>query len=149
MDEFYPPASGRLVSLQQHKHTLTCHACVAMQTTVLLQIASEGGFWSYACGVAVEVLTYYQIDTGIVIDNYRTDLPVRKGLSSSAALCVLVARAFNRLFDLKWTTAGEMDIAYRGEINTPSRWYVCACRHSTRCSLIGTTPATPNESGLI
>ena len=33
---------------------------------------------------------------GININNYRTTLPVKKGLSSSAAICVLVARAFNR-----------------------------------------------------
>ncbi len=35
------------------------------------------------------------------IDNYLTDLPLEKGLSSSAAVCVLVARAFNALYDLK------------------------------------------------
>ena len=52
---------------------------------------------------------------------YRTDLPVKKGLSSSAAVCVLAARAFNRLYELKMTTRGEMESAYRGEITTPSR----------------------------
>jgi mevalonate kinase len=30
-------------------------------------------------------------------------MPPRQGLSSSAAICVLVARAFNRLYDLKMT----------------------------------------------
>jgi UTP-glucose-1-phosphate uridylyltransferase len=55
------------------------------------------------------------------IDNYQTDLPVRKGLSSSAAICVLTARAFNRIYDLKLTIRGEMELAYRGEIVTPSR----------------------------
>ncbi len=58
---------------------------------------------------------------GLVIDNYKTDLPVKKGLSSSAAICVLAARAFNRVYDLKMTTRGEMEIAYQGEITTPSR----------------------------
>jgi hypothetical protein len=74
----------------------------------------------------------------MVLHNYKTDLPIKKacasarafglasdrerqGLSSSAALCVLVARAFNRLYDLKLTVRGEMDIAYHGELRTPSR----------------------------
>jgi UTP-glucose-1-phosphate uridylyltransferase len=48
-------------------------------------------------------------------------MPVKKGLSSSAAICVLAARAFNRVYDLKMTVRGEMEMAYRGEITTPSR----------------------------
>jgi UTP-glucose-1-phosphate uridylyltransferase/mevalonate kinase len=58
---------------------------------------------------------------GLEIDNYLTDLPIQKGLSSSAAICVLVTRAFNRLYDLKMTVRGEMEYAYTGEITTPSR----------------------------
>jgi UTP-glucose-1-phosphate uridylyltransferase len=34
---------------------------------------------------------------------------------------VLAARAFNRTYDLKMTTRGEMELAYLGEITTPSR----------------------------
>ena len=73
------------------------------------------------------------------IENYKTTLPIKKGLSSSAAFCVLVARAFNKLYNLNLTVSrncsrlawqqhlraqirGEMDLAYRGEIMTPSRW---------------------------
>ena len=56
-----------------------------------------------------------------MINNYKTDLPVKKGLSSSAAICVLTARAFNRVYDLKLTVRGEMELAYLGEITTPSR----------------------------
>jgi len=58
---------------------------------------------------------------GLVIDNYKTDMPIKKGLSSSAAICVLTARAFNRVYDLKMTIRGEMELAYQGEITTPSR----------------------------
>ena len=81
-------------------------------------------------GVAYQVLTHYHV-RGLVIDNYQTDLPVKKGLSSSAAISVLTARAFNRVYDLKLTTRGEMEIAYQGEITTPSR---CG-RAWTRASL--------------
>jgi UTP-glucose-1-phosphate uridylyltransferase/mevalonate kinase len=91
-----------------------------MEPAALLQEARKGGFFSYAAGVAFQVLTHYRV-RGLEIDNYRTDLPVRKGLSSSAALCVLVARAFNRIYDLKLTRRGEMEYAYLGETTTPSR----------------------------
>ncbi len=91
-----------------------------MKPEVLLEEAQKGGFFSYAAGVAYQILTHYRV-RGLEIDNYRTDLPVKKGLSSSAAICVLVARAFNRTYDLKMTTRGEMEYAYQGEITTPSR----------------------------
>lgn len=91
-----------------------------MERATLLRIAEEGGFFSYAAGVASQILTHYRV-RGVEIDNYRTDLPVQKGLSSSAAICVLVARAFNRLYDLKLTVRGEMEYAYAGETATPSR----------------------------
>ena len=91
-----------------------------MELAALLAEAEAGSFFSYAAGVAYQILTNYRVQ-GLEIDNYLTDLPVKKGLSSSAAICVLVARAFNRMYDLKMTTRGEMEYAYRGEITTPSR----------------------------
>jgi hypothetical protein len=51
----------------------------------------------------------------------RTTLPLKKGLSSSAALCVLVARAFSRAYALRLTTRGEMQYAFEGERLTPSQ----------------------------
>jgi UTP-glucose-1-phosphate uridylyltransferase/mevalonate kinase len=93
---------------------------IPMQPSALLEEAQRGGFWSYIAGVAYQVLTNYHV-RGLVINNYRTDLPVKKGLSSSAAICVLAARAFNRVYDLKLTIRGEMELAYMGEITTPSR----------------------------
>jgi len=93
---------------------------IPMEPKALLEEAQRGGFWSYIAGVAYQVLTNYHV-RGLIIDNYKTDLPVKKGLSSSAAICVLTARAFNRVYDLKLTTRGEMEIAYQGEITTPSR----------------------------
>jgi len=93
---------------------------IPMQPIALLEEAQRGGFWSYIAGVAYQVMTNYHV-RGLVIDNYKTDLPVKKGLSSSAAICVLTARAFNRIYDLKLTIRGEMELAYQGEITTPSR----------------------------
>ena len=93
---------------------------IPMHSKALLEEAQSGSFWSYIAGVAYQVLTNYHV-RGLVIDNYKTDLPVKKGLSSSAAISVLTARAFNRIYDLKLTVRGEMELAYMGEITTPSR----------------------------
>lgn len=93
---------------------------IPMDPDALLDAAQSGGPFSYVAGVAYQILTHYHV-RGLVIDNDRTDLPVAKGLSSSAAISVLTARAFNRLYDLKMTIRGEMEAAYRGELTTPSR----------------------------
>jgi UTP-glucose-1-phosphate uridylyltransferase/mevalonate kinase len=93
---------------------------IPMEPKALLEEATRGGFWSYIAGVAYQVVTNYRV-RGLVINNYKTDLPMKKGLSSSAAICVLAARAFNRVYDLKLTIRGEMELAYQGEITTPSR----------------------------
>jgi UTP-glucose-1-phosphate uridylyltransferase/mevalonate kinase len=93
---------------------------IPMEPQALMKEAQQGGFWSYIAGVAYQALTNYHV-RGLVVDNFKTDLPIRKGLSSSAAICVLAARAFNRVYDLKLTVRGEMEMAYQGEITTPSR----------------------------
>ena len=97
------------------------HTCeIPMDARALLDEARRGGFWSYIAGVAYQVLTNYRV-RGLVIHNFKTDLPVKKGLSSSAAICVLTARAFNRAYDLQLSVRDEMELAYQGEITTPSR----------------------------
>ncbi len=93
---------------------------IPMEPAALLAEAEKGGFFSYVAGVAYQMLTHHQV-RGLEIDNYLTDLPIKKGLSSSAAICVLTARAFNRIYDLKMTVRGEMEYAYLGETTTPSR----------------------------
>ena len=93
---------------------------IPMNARALMDEAQRGGFWSYIAGVAYQALTLYHV-RGLVINNTKTDLPIKKGLSSSAAICVLAARAFNRVYDLKLTIRGEMELAYQGEITTPSR----------------------------
>jgi UTP-glucose-1-phosphate uridylyltransferase/mevalonate kinase len=93
---------------------------IPLEPRALLEEAQQGGFFSYAAGVAYQVLTHYRV-RGLSIHNTRMDLPIKRGLSSSAAICVLTARAFNRVYDLKLTIRGEMELAYQGEITTPSR----------------------------
>ena len=93
---------------------------IPFELRALLEEAQRGGFFSYVAGVAYQVLTHYHV-RGLVIRSTRMDLPIKKGLSSSAAISVLTARAFNRVYDLRLTTRGEMELAYQGEITTPSR----------------------------
>lgn len=122
---------GIYAEVEPHPHSLVLSSVtpdgeiigpieIPMEPQSLLKVAGEGGFWSYAAGVAYQVLVHYHV-RGLVIHNYKTDLPIKKGLSSSAAICVLTARAFNRIYDLKLTVRGEMELAYQGEITTPSR----------------------------
>lgn len=87
---------------------------------MLQREAEQGGFWSYVAGVALVAHRLHGVG-GLVLDNHAMDLPLRKGLSSSAAICVLTARAFNRLYGLGLSTREEMELAYQGEIVTPSR----------------------------
>ena len=53
---------------------------IPMEPDALLTEAQAGGFWSYMAGVAYQALTNYHV-RGLRIDNYKTDLPLKKGLS--------------------------------------------------------------------
>lgn len=91
-----------------------------MSAKQLKATAEEGGYYSYVAGVAAFMLEYYDVG-GLSVDITNVTLPIKKGLSSSAAICVLIARGFNRTYDLQLSVRGEMEAAYRGEIMTPSR----------------------------
>ena len=102
-----------------------------MEVDKLKEIASLGQFFSYVAGTTAAVLESEAFTSsscgapsshrGIEIDNYRTTLPTKKGLSSSAAVCVLIARCFAAVFDVTLSLEQLMEIAYRGEMYTPSR----------------------------
>jgi UTP-glucose-1-phosphate uridylyltransferase/mevalonate kinase len=66
------------------------------------------------------MLEWYKVG-GVRINITNMTLPMKSGLSSSAAICVLVARAFNQIYNLNLNTLGEMNIAYLGELRTSSR----------------------------
>ena len=107
----------------------------------LADVAAAGGFWSYAAGVAAKVMRMFAVD-GLEVDNYRTTLPVRKGLSSSAAMCVLVARAFSRAYGLGLSVRGEMELAYLGERMTPSH-----CGRMDQACAYGPRPVLMRHDG--
>lgn len=105
-----------------------------MDTDKLRQTASNGGFFSYVAGVASYINEHYSVG-GIKATITKMDLPIKSGLSSSAAICVLITRAFNQIYDLHLNIVGEMNIAYMGELRTPSR-----CGRLDQACAFGTNP---------
>lgn len=93
--------------------------CV-MDSEELRRVAGSGSFFCYCAGVASYMFEWYNV-RGIHIHVTKMDMPMKSGLSSSAAICVLVCRAFNLLYKLNLSTMGEMNIAYWGELRTSSR----------------------------
>ena len=91
-----------------------------MDLESLSATAHQGGYFCYVAGVASYMCEWYNVG-GVSIEITKMDLPMKKGLSSSAAICVLVAQAFNQLYNLHLNTMGIMNIAYWGEQRTPSR----------------------------
>jgi UTP-glucose-1-phosphate uridylyltransferase/mevalonate kinase len=91
-----------------------------MNESELKRVAKSGSFFCYCAGVASYMLEWYKVG-GVRIRITDMTLPMKSGLSSSAAICVLVARAFNLLYNLNLNTLGEMNIAYVGELRTSSR----------------------------
>ena len=106
---------------------------ISMDEEELLRVAKAGGFFSYCAGVAYYIRKDYNVG-GLKIVN-KMDLPIRRGLSSSASICVLTARAFSRIYDLGLTRRQEMEYAYMGETLTPSE-----CGRMDQICAYGETP---------
>jgi UTP-glucose-1-phosphate uridylyltransferase/mevalonate kinase len=113
----------------------------SMQNKELRAVAESDSYFSYASGVASYIKDHYSVE-GIRITIKKMTLPMKKGLSSSAAICVLVARAFNRLYSLNLNTRGEMDIAFKGEQRTRSR-----CGRLDQACAYGTVPVCMHFDG--
>lgn len=113
-----------------------------MNTAELLAEAQRGDYFSYVAGVASYINDNYSVG-GVKITVTKQDLPQKSGLSSSAAVCVLVARAFNQLYNLRMNTKGEMQAAYRGEQRTPSR-----CGRLDQACAYGVKPVLMDFDGV-
>lgn len=93
-------------------------ARIAARADELVAAAGASDFFSYAAGTAAVLCDRY--GTGGLRLQIESDLPVRKGLSSSAAVCVLTARAYSVVYDLGLSPDDEMALAYEGERRTGS-----------------------------
>ena len=135
---------------------------VAMEACELKTLAEQPGeYFAYVFGTAyVMMRRYMSEDTpvgGITILNDATTIPMRKGFSTSAAICVLVAEAFAQVFNLRHngstlTREAIMDAACEGEWAANSK-----CGRMDQCVAFGpkavismkfTGPNAPNASGL-
>ena len=86
----------------------------------LKKVAQSDSFFAYSAGTASYMLEHYDAG-GVHLRISDMTLPLKKGFSSSAAACVLTARAFSRVYGLNLTTEEEMEAAFRGEERTRSR----------------------------
>lgn len=102
-----------------------------------LQAAAEDEleFFRYGAGTAHEVLRAWQAPGGLELRIRNMDLPLRKGVSSSAAVCILVAKAFDQLYRLGMFPHELMEAAYRGEILTGSQ-----CGRMDQACIYGKVP---------
>ncbi len=95
----------------------------------------EDEFFRYCAGVAHEMLTHCNLPGGLELRITEMDLPLRKGVSSSAAVCILVAQAFNAIYELGLFPHEMMEIAYLGERLTGSQ-----CGRMDQACIYGKTP---------
>ena len=102
----------------------------------LIEAAEDADeFFRYCAGVAHVMISRFGVTGGIDIKITAMDLPLKKGVSSSAAVCILIARAFNEVYSLGLFPHELMDIAYRGELLTGSQ-----CGRMDQACIYGKSP---------
>lgn len=77
-------------------------------------------FFEYVIASAKLMLERYQV-SGLKVICKKMTLPMKKGLSSSAAICVSIIRLFNILYHLNLSVDQEMRLAYEAEQSTGSK----------------------------
>lgn len=110
-------------------------------TEALSASVEPGNFNGYAAGTASLILEDHP-DKGIKLQITHRTLPLKKGLSSSAAICVATARGFNLIHDLNLSVREEMELAYRGELLTGSN-----CGRMDQACALGSNPVLLSFSG--
>lgn len=113
----------------------------SMHAGELKETAASDSYFAYVAGVTSYVNENYHVG-GIKVTITEMTLPIKSGLSSSAAICVLVARAFNQLYGLNMSTLGEMSVAFKGEQRTKSR-----CGRLDQACAFGTAPVLMTFDG--
>lgn len=96
-------------------------SCLWKADTLLAAAKDETEFFRYATGVAYQMLSRLNLPNGIDIRITSMDLPLKKGVSSSAAVCILVAKAFDAIYNLRMFPYELMELAYLGERLTGSQ----------------------------
>ena len=103
--------------------------------TLMKAAEDQDEFFRYCAGVAHEMFNVPGVSGGIDLRINSMDLPLRKGVSSSAAVCILVAKAFDTVYRLGMFPHELMEAAYRGERLTGSQ-----CGRMDQACIYGKTP---------
>jgi galactokinase len=110
-------------------------SCPWDSESLLATATDEEEFFRYCAGVAHEMLRREHLPQGLDIRIVEMELPLKKGVSSSAAVCILVAKAFNQCYGLRMLPHELMDVSYAGERLTGSQ-----CGRMDQACIYGSTP---------
>lgn len=111
--------------LNENDKTFSCK----MDKNLLNNFINNNEYYAYVASSLYTILKKYKV-SGLQIDIVLNTLPKSTGLSSSAAICVLVIRAFNMFYNLGLSCEEEMELAYLSEhrISKCGRMdQICAC----------------------
>jgi galactokinase len=109
--------------------------CLWKPETLLAAASDENEFFRYCAGVAYEILQRENLPSGLDIRIVDMELPLKRGVSSSAAVCILVAKAFNECYNLNFFPHELMELSYRGERLTGSQ-----CGRMDQACIYGSVP---------
>jgi len=102
---------------------------------LLAAAKDQNEFFRYCAGAAYEIKRRRNISTGLDIRIKEMELPLKKGVSSSAAVCILVAKAFSEVYDLCLFPNELMEMSYLGERLTGSQ-----CGRMDQACIYGSVP---------
>ena len=110
-------------------------ACPWDDELLLAAAKDQNEFFRYCAGVAYEIKRRWSIPAGLDIRIKEMELPLKKGVSSSAAVCILIAKAFNEVYDLSLFPNELMEMSYLGERLTGSQ-----CGRMDQACIYGSVP---------
>jgi len=102
---------------------------------LLAAAKDQNEFFRYCAGVAYGIKRRENTARGLDIRITKMELPLKKGVSSSAAVCILVAKAFNEVYDLCLFPNELMEVSYLGERLTGSQ-----CGRMDQACIYGSVP---------
>ena len=115
--------------------------CLWDEQSLLAAATDSTEFFRHCAGVAHAALKRYAVG-GIKLNIHNMDLPLKKGVSSSAAVCITVAKAFDAVYGLNLFPHELMDLAYVGERMTGSQ-----CGRMDQACIFGKTPVLLSFTG--
>lgn len=110
-------------------------SCAWEKATLLEAARDQDEFFCHCAGVAHEMASLPGVKGAVNLRITEMDLPLRKGVSSSAAVCILVAQAFDAVYTLGLFPHELMELAYVGERLTGSQ-----CGRMDQACIYGKTP---------